>query len=127
MNSKLIGGNVNYGFFDYCVGFTKNEKEKIDFDGKYCLLSVHAADAKAVKNSKVFKDNLALLSDNSKIISNFVIGDYYGICIPSTCQIEELLPIFNELFKPELEIFALSEGKTITEPETLTNIQIFAL
>lgn len=37
--------------FDTCVAFRNDFEQDIDFDGKYCLVSVQTKDAEIIKNS----------------------------------------------------------------------------
>lgn len=119
---------MNFGSFEYCTEFTRNKEHNIDFDGKYCLISLHTKDTEDIKNLVSYKNYQAKLSDRSKRMIQFNIGNAHGICMPNTCNIEEVTSVFNKLFKPiGFSILPPQKCTTVSEPEPYTNIQIFSL
>ena len=128
INGKLTGHNVNFGSFDYCVEFSRNEEKNIDFDGKYCLVSVQTKESEDIKQLENYKSYQTKLSERSRRIVQFNIGNAHGVCMPSTCKIEEITSVTNKLIKSYgFSILPPRRCTTVSEPESLTNLQIFSM
>ena len=74
VNGKLIGRDLNTGSFDFCTAFGRDEQMGIDFDGKYCLVSVHSREIGEIKALSNYRQYQAALSDQSKRMIEFNVG-----------------------------------------------------
>lgn len=118
---------MNFGSYDFCVGFLKDRNKGIDFDGKYCLVSVHTPETDIIKNLDNYKKYQLLLSERSRKLIEWNLGNAHGICMPSTCTLKEIIPVVNRIFKPYgLSVLPPSTCSTNSEKEPLTYLQIFS-
>ena len=128
INGKLVGRNVNFGSFEYCTKFYTDAKKKIDFDGRYCMVSLQTHETETIKNLESYRNFYSGLSDRSKRLLDFSIGNSHGICVPSTCQIDELVSVTNDVLKSYgFSVMAPNRCVTRSEPEPWTNLQIISL
>lgn len=128
LNGKLVGRNINFGSFDFCLSFVRSERENIDFDGKFCVVSMQTKESEIIRNQTSFQNYRKLLSDRSKRLLDFSIGNAHGVCLPSTCEIEELTKAANKIFEPiGFRVLPPSRCTTATEREPITKLQIFSL
>lgn len=119
---------MNFGSYDYCIEFIRDSDQKIDFDGKYCLMSVHSKDTEIIKNLENYKAYQKQISEVSKRAIEFNIGNAHGVCMPSTCSINEFTSVTNKLIKPMgLSVMKPRRCTTISEPEPITIGQIVCL
>lgn len=86
----LTGHDGDLGNFDQCIGI-----ETTDYRGKYCLISVQTMLSQTVKSSRIYKRNLDGLSEEGRFHVEFNLGTLYGICIPNSCQLDDLLSSLN--------------------------------
>lgn len=95
-NGKLFGYNGDLGDFDQCLSIQTNTDSKIQFTGQYCLLSIQTSEADLIKEREDYKKNVKGLSESSKFITDFSLGTVQGICLPSTCNIENVADSINK-------------------------------
>ena len=125
-NGKLTGLNLNFGSFPYCTQLLERDlNENIDFDGKYCLVSLQTQEAEIIKRLPNYQKYHRSLSDRSRHFLEFNIGNAHGVCLPSTCQIEEIALVFNKLFKSlGFKVISPNKCTTASEPEPLQPLQL---
>lgn len=87
----LTGHDGDLGNFDQCLQIETNG----DYRGKYCLISVQTALADTVKSGEVYQQNLEGLSDVGRFHVEFNLGTIYGLCIPNSCNLDDLLNSIN--------------------------------
>lgn len=127
LNGKLIGRNANFGSFSFCTNFTSDQAVNVDFDGKFCMLSVHTKESEVIRSLENYQEYYNALSDRSKRLLEFNLGNAHGVCLPSTCEIDELTAATNRIFKPfGFTVQPSTRCTTISEPEPLTKVQMFA-
>ena len=128
MNGKLIGEDVNFGSFQFCTDFGRNEQAGIDFDGKYCLVSVQGKDGEEVKKSEGYTVFKPQISERSQRLFEFGMGSAHGVCLPSTCDVHEVARVFNRQMKPYgFSVQPADRCTTVSEPEPVTTVQIVSL
>ena len=128
VNGKLIGRDVNFGSFEFCTNYLRNEADRVDFDGKYCMVSVRTKEAEIVRKQKSFRAYYDKISDRAKRLIEFNLGSAHGVCMPSSCNIDELASVANKILKPMgFNVLPATRCITVTEPEPLTSLQIFSL
>ena len=128
VNGRLIGRDLNFGSFEFCTNFVRNEAENVDFDGKYCMVSVQTRESELIRQQKSFRDYYGSVSDSSKRLLDFNLGNAHGVCLPSSCEINELASVANRILKPiGFSVLPPSRCTTASEPEPLTSLQIFSL
>lgn len=128
VNGKLVGRNLNVGSFEYCAGFVRDESQQIDFDGKYCLVSLQGKDAEEMKRSEGYQAFRLEISERSQRMLEFNMGDALGVCMPSSCELSEVVDVFNALVKPYgFSVLEPHRCTTISEPEPITSLQIVSL
>lgn len=119
---------MNYGAYDSCVNFVKDASKNVDFDGKYCLISVQTPETSLIKRTEKYQRYQSLVSARSKRLIDFNIGNAHGVCIPSTCTMDELTPVANKVLESYgVSILAPRRCTTVSEPEPLTYLQIVSL
>ena len=75
IQGKLIGRNVNFGSFEYCTKFRRERlPEQVDFDGKYCMVSVLTRESEQVISSPAFQQAYNEISDRSRRLLEFNVG-----------------------------------------------------
>ena len=128
MNGKLIGRNANFGSFSFCTNFTRDQAENVDFDGKYCVLSVQTKESEVIKSlENSFGQYYNAISERSRHLLEFNLGNAHGVCLPSSCAISELASATNRLFKPlGFSVLPSTKCTTVTEPEPLTKLQMLS-
>lgn len=120
--------NVNFGSFQFCKSFVKEDAENVDFDGKYCFVSVQTQESEIIKSSPRYQAYHNSISDSSKRVLNFNIGNNHGVCVPSTCDINELASIVNKMFRSSgFSVLPPKKCTTISEPEKWDYLQLFSL
>lgn len=128
LNGKLIGRNINFGSFEFCRSFVRSERDNVDFNGKFCMVSVQTKESEIIRNQKSFQNYHKSLSDRSRRLLEFNLGNAHGVCLPSTCEIEELTSAANRIFKPiGFSVLPPSRCSTAAEREPITRSQIFSL
>ena len=128
MNGKLVGRDLNAGSFDFCTEFVRDEQQNIDFDGKYCMVSLQGPDADEMRYSSGFREFRHQLSERSQRIYRFNMGSALGVCMPSTCDVNEVAEVFNGLVKPYgFSVLTPSRCTTVSEPEPITGLQIISM
>ena len=100
----------------------------MNFNGKYCLISVQTPESNAIKQTESYKKYQSLISERSRYLVDFNLGNLHGICMPSTCKMREVVPVINKLFESyNLSILPSKKCTTASEPESLTNLQLISL
>lgn len=128
VNGRLIGRDLNFGSFEFCTNFERSKEENVDFDGKYCLVSVRTEESEIIRRKKGWQDYHRSVSASAKRLLEFNLGNAHGVCVPSTCSIEELASVVNRMLKPiGFNVLPPSRCTTASEPEPLTGLQIFSL
>lgn len=75
IQGKLIGRNVNFGSFEYCTKFRREKAPvSVDFDGKYCMVSVLTRESELVMGTAAFRQAYSEISDRSKRLFEFNVG-----------------------------------------------------
>lgn len=107
------------------MAFTADLAKSVDFDGKYCLVSVQTPESKAIRETEGYKKYQSLLSDRSKRVVDWNLGNAHGVCVPSSCRIEEWTPVVNRLLRPyNVSILPSRRCTTASEPEPWTGLQV---
>ena len=107
------------------MAFTADPSKSVDFDGKYCLVSVQTPESNAVRATEGYKKYQSLLSDRSKRVVDFNLGNAHGVCVPSSCDIEEWAPVVNRLLHSyNVSILESRRCTTASEPEPWTGLQM---
>lgn len=128
VNGRLIGRDLNFGSFEFCTNFARSKTDRVDFDGKYCLVSVRTKESEIIRNQKSWQDYHRSVTASAKRLLEFNLGNAHGVCVPSSCAIEELTSVVNKMLKPiGFNVFPPSRCTTSSEPEPLTSLQIFSL
>lgn len=120
---------MNFGSFEYCTGF-KSDQAKVNFDGKYCMVSVQTRESQIIKRLENYQSYYRRLSDSGRRLLEFNIGNAHGVCLPSSCEVEQVAKATNRVFKTfGLSVFTTEDSKCYTRsrPEPLTKLQIFSL
>lgn len=141
---------MNFGSFDHCIEFTRDTAKNIDFDGKYCLVSVQSKDTEIIKNLENYKRYQDKVSERSRHVIQFNIGSahgkinminnvlkfmikkffnsFLGVCMPSTCCLQEITKVTNKLLKNYgFSILPPFKCSSLSEPEEPSLIQYCAL
>lgn len=127
VNGKLTGRNANFGSFSFCTNFTRDQAENVDFDGKFCMFSLHTKESEVIKSLENYQQYYNAISDRSKHLLEFNLGNAHGVCLPSTCEIGELASVANRIFKPfGFSVLPSTKCTTVSEPEPLTKVQTFS-
>ena len=128
VDGKLVGRDLNLGSFQFCTGFVRDEDSGIDFDGKYCLVSLQGKDAEEVRNSEGYQAFKLQLSERSQRMFEFGMGSAHGVCMPSTCDVHEIAQVFNRQMKSyDFRVQPADRCTTVSEPEPVTILQIVAM
>ena len=128
VNGRLIGRDLNFGSFEFCTNFERSKTENVDFDGKYCLVSVRTGESEVIRRQKGWQEYHHSVSASAKRLLEFNLGNAHGVCVPSSCSIEELVSEVNKMLKPiGFNVLPPSRCTTASEPEPLTSLQIFSL
>ena len=123
-----MGRNVNFGSFEYCTNFYADPEKNIDFDGRYCMVSLQTHDSETIRSLGSYRKLYNLLSERSRRLINFSMGNSHGICVPSTCKIDELVSVTNVVLKSYgFSVMSPNRCATRSEPEPWTNLQIVSL
>ena len=128
VSGRLIGRDLNFGSFEFCTQYERNEADSVDFDGKYCMVSVQTKESEINRKKQSYQALYRSVSDSAKRLLDFNLGNAHGVCVPSTCDIGELAAVTNKQLKPiGFSIRPASRCTTVSEPEPLTPLQIFSL
>ena len=128
VNGRLIGRDLNFGSFEFCTNFARSKEENVDFDGKYCLVSVRTGESENIRRQKGWQEYHRSVSESAKRLLEFNLGNAHGVCVPSTCSIEELTSVVNKMLEPiGFNVLPPKRCTTASEPEPLTSLQIFSL
>ena len=126
MNGRFTGSNIDFGNFDFCTSFVPNEEDHIDFDGHYCLVSLETPDVQETRSLSNYLSYQSSLSEESQRMVRFGLGDAFGVCKPSTCEVTEIATVFNRLVEPN-GFFVLIPERCTTPTKPITTLQIASL
>jgi len=98
-NGKLFGYNGDLGDYDQCLSIRTGSDMASQFSGQYCLVSVQTAESEQIKQTDLYKKNANGLSESSKFITDFSLGTVQGTCVPSTCNINDIVYSINRVSK----------------------------
>ena len=65
---------MNFGSFDHCTGFVRSPAKDIDFDGKYCMISMQTRETQIIKGLENYQRYYRKLSDSGRRLLEFNIG-----------------------------------------------------
>lgn len=125
-NGKLFGYNGDLGDYDQCLTIQNDPNAQIKFTGQYCLVSIQSEESESIKNQPLYKKNIQKLSESSKFITDFSLGMIQGVCLPSTCNINNLLVSINRAVN-SLKIVPQKHCSVADKIEEYSTIEIFAL
>ena len=74
LNGRLVGRNINFGSFEFCTGFLRSLRNNVDFDGKYCMVSVQTKESEIIKNQMGYQKYRNSISERSKRLLEFNVG-----------------------------------------------------
>lgn len=93
---------------DLCLSIESINSNKFtddSFNGKFCLISIRTPFFEAMKEQQIYKSVQNSSLPTTRYLIDFSYGSVLGLCIPSKCNIEELLePINRNLRKYQLEV-----------------------
>lgn len=96
-NGKLFGYNGDLGDFDQCLSIqTELPGQARQFRGQYCLVSLQTEEIEWIKRQPIYHKNSVGLSESSRFITDFSLGTVQGVCLPSTCDINDVLDSVNK-------------------------------
>lgn len=90
----LSGLDGDLGDFDRCLSIQSPTIP--NYVGKYCLISVQTALSNSVRQQEVYRKNLVGLSEQALFSMEFNLGTIYGLCVPNSCNIQDLLNSINK-------------------------------
>ena len=92
------------------------------------MVSLQTHDSKTIRNLETYRTSYRLMTERSKRLIDFSMGNGHGLCVPSTCQIDELVSVTNDVLKSYgFSVMAPNRCVTRSEPEPWTNLQIASL
>lgn len=82
---------------------------RTSFDSQYCLVSIKTPFLDRMKSEPIYQaiENTTMI--HTKRMIDFNYGSVLGFCLPSTCQINDLLHPLNELLQ-EHKMEAISQN-----------------
>lgn len=67
------------------------------------------------------------IGERAKHLLKFNLGNFHGVCVPSSCEIGELVSITNQMVEPfGFSVLPSTKCTTVTETEPLTKLQILS-
>lgn len=124
---------VDLGDFDTCLDISNSQSTSLDhvhFTGQYCLVQIIFALPTREQKDKIESVDLSIaqrhksghwLQRGAEFYKMLYISNItFSLCVPSTCQPEEIEKVINNLLPPNLQIMAVVDplGCSHTDPSS---------
>ena len=106
----MAGYPHDLGDFNGCLSIeSKRTANGSQFSGQFCLISIQTPFTGAMQEQPLYQMVKPTLSNSSREMIDFAFGGVQGLCIPSTCNVKQLLVPVNKVLA-EFELKAVAQS-----------------